>query len=60
MFYSNIEIKVLSHSEIVSRNQWMLARFNKKSKIWHQWNIVLTVKTDLTATSWKLPWSKSQ
>jgi len=42
---------VLTHSGIVNRNQWMFARFNKKSEIWHQRNIILTVKMDLSQTT---------
>ena len=48
--YYNLR-SVLTHFGIVNRNQWMLARFNKESKIWHQWNIVVTVQTDLTLKS---------
>jgi len=41
-------IRVLTHFGKINRNQRMLPRFNEKSEIRHKWNIVVTVKINLT------------
>jgi len=44
-----LSVGVLTHFRIVNGNQRMLPRFDKKSEVRHQCNVVMTVKMDLTS-----------
>ena len=44
-----LSVGVLTYFRIINGNQRMLPRFNEKSGVRHQCNVVMTVKMDLTS-----------